>query len=102
MVEAKKEKQPQVLSEVEFEKLVEDLEKFEDSFYCALAGTDRYEILPTMTEDGKVLTEEQISLIQRECNRLGLTILYRIDNIKNMVMVNSKTLKVGYVTDGIH
>lgn len=91
------------LTEEQYDKLIMDLEIFEENFYKALASTERYEIIPTSTEEGKVLSKEQLSLLTEECKRLGLKILYKVDlNSNTVLLINPKTLKTGYITEGIH
>lgn len=91
------------LTEEQYEKLLIDLEEFEENFYRKLADSDNYEILPTATDDGRPLAAEQLSLLKKECHRLGLRYLYKVDHPNGVVLlINPKTLKVGYISDGVH
>lgn len=105
MARAKKikhlEEQPQ--DQDPYDKLLEDLESFNQKFFILLAGSDKFEIVPTTLEDGRSLNKEQYSLINHECSRLGLKVIYQIDN-KNgtTVFISSDSKKVGYMHEGMH
>ena len=91
------------LSEEQYEKLLIDLEDFEEQFYRKLAESDHYEIIPTATDDGRPLGKEQLSLLTKECHRLGYRYLYKVDHPNGIILlVNPKTLKIGYISDGVH
>lgn len=101
MDKTSKPKKTEDLTQEEFESLLKDLEKFENQFYIALAGTDRFEIVPT--SDGEYsLDKEQYSLIRSECLRLGLKIIYKIDVKDRIMYVNAENGKIGYTHDGVH
>lgn len=93
---------PRELTQEEFDKLTGDLSEFDNKFFEYLAESPKYEIVPTISEEGIYLTKEQIALVQRECNRLGFKVLYRIDEPHVIMMINPKTLKIGYITEGVH
>lgn len=91
------------LTEEEYDKLLIDLESFEEKFYSTLADSKNYEIIPTMTEDGRFLSKEQLSLLVKECHRLGLRYLYKIDlNSSVTLLINPKTMKIAYINDEVH
>lgn len=97
-----KEKQVE-LSQEEFDKFLNDLNEFEEKFLKHLAGNSNFEIIPTTSDTGRALTKEQITLIKSECNRLGLSILYRIDaKDGTSLIINPNNMKIGYITEGIH
>jgi hypothetical protein len=99
----KKPNKPEELSEEQFNKLVEENEQFDDHFFKILAGTDKYEIVPTLTDHGQPLTKEQYSLVKNECSRLGLSVIYRMDLPDGSVVYTSiENNKVGYIHEGIH
>lgn len=90
------------LSQEEFDRLMVELAEFDENSFVALAGTDQYEIIPTITEEGKVLNSEELKMLQRECTRLGLTILYRIDKKDGeTLLVNSKSGKTMVLKEGV-
>jgi hypothetical protein len=90
------------LSQEEFEKLMVELSEFDEQSFVALAGTDQYEIVPTVTEDGKVLNSQELSVIKLECEKLGLTLLYRIDKKDGeTILVNSESGKTMVLKDGL-
>ena len=91
------------LSEAEYDKLIMDLEEFENGFYSKLAKSDEYEIIPTMTEQGRFLSKEQLALITKECGRLGRKYLYKVDMTNgSTLLINPKTLKTAHITEGVH
>lgn len=90
------------LSQEEFEELMVELAEFDDKSFIALARTDHYEIIPTVTEEGKVLTQDELDLLLAECAKLGLTILYRIDKEDGeTLLVNSKSGRTMVLKEGM-
>lgn len=91
------------LTEEEYDKLMVDLEGFEENFLRKLADTDKFEIVPTTDQNGRPYDKEQLTLIKKECLRLGVKILYKIDLSSSVyILFNPQTMKIGYVTEGIH
>lgn len=91
------------LTQDQFNDLMKKLEQFDNRFYIALAGTERVEIIPTMSEDGDFLSKEQYALVTKECSRLGLKILYKVElSNSDIVLINAETMKIGYIRDGVH
>jgi hypothetical protein len=90
------------MTEEQYNKLMNDLEHFENLFFTSLAESEKFEILPTTTESGKPITKEQIALLKRECDRLGYKALYRIDMINGTLYINPKNMKIGYITEELH
>lgn len=98
-----KAKKNETLSAEEYDKLLLDLEQFEEKFYKILAQTDKYEILPTTLEDGSLVPRDQLSLLVKECHRLGYTVLYKVDvSAQVIILFNPQTMKIGYITEGVH
>lgn len=96
-------RKPEELSQDQFEKLIKDVEEFNDKFLFALAGTDRIEVIPTISEDGRPLTKEQYTLVKNECSRLGLKIIYQIQNPDGTTtFINSENAKIGIMDNGVH
>lgn len=91
------------LTENQYSKLLEDLDNFNNKFISEIAGTDKYEIIPTVMEDGSRLTKEQYALARTECSRLGLKVIYQI-SLRNgdTIFINPENLKVGYIREGAH
>lgn len=103
MSSTKKHSKPKELSEEQFEKLVKQVEEFNDLFFITLAGTKEYEIVPTLTDQGQPLTKEQYSLVKNECSRLGLSVIYKMDLPDgSSVYTNIENNKVGYIHEGMH
>ena len=103
MTKNKKHSKPKELSEEQFGKMVEDVENFHDQFFRTLAGTDKYEIVPTMTDHGRPLTKEQYSLVKKECSRLGLSVIYKMDLPNGTSVYTSiENNKVGYIHEEVH
>ena len=99
----KKDSKPEALSEEQFEKLVMQVEEFNEQFFIALAGTDKYEIVPTLSDQGQPLTKEQYSLLKNECSRLGLSIIYKMELPDGSTVYTSiENNKVGYIHEGMH
>jgi len=67
------------LSLEEYEELMDKLEEFDDKSFMLLAGSHRYEIIPTITEEGKIITNKELNMLIKECKDQNFTILYRID-----------------------
>ncbi len=86
------------LSEEEYAKLMEDLDGFEEKFLEALAGTPKFEVVPTSTENGSVLKDEHYNLIKRECARHGLKIIYSIEvSPRQQTLWCPETMKIGII-----
>jgi hypothetical protein len=90
------------LTEEEIEQLAEDIEEFQEHFLISLAGTHKFEIIPSTDESGSPLDKKHYSLLKRECSRLGLKILYRIDVGNKTLIVNPENLKIGILNEEIH
>lgn len=99
----KKHSKPEQLSDEQFEQLIVEVEEFHEKFFIALAGTDKYEIVPTLSDQGQPLTKEQYTFVINECSRLGLTIIYKMELPNGLtVYTNVKNNKVGYIHEGMH
>lgn len=82
------------LTPEQYEKLMEEIENFNNSFLCHLAGTQNYELVPTENEFGETLTEEHYRLIKKECAKTGARILYTYTVGNNSsIIIDPKTLK---------
>ena len=91
------------LTDPEYSKLIEDIDNFETNFYANLTGTDKYEIIPTVLDDGSHLNREQYALIKAECTRLGLKIIYQIQlRDGTTIFINPENMKIGYIHEGVH
>jgi len=90
------------LNEEELTELIENVEDFDEAFLKALTGTQNFEIVPTIDEDGNTLTKKQYSMIKKECDRLGLKRVYRIDYSDKVVLFDPDSMKTGVVTEGVH
>lgn len=103
MADRTKRKKPKELTDQQYTKLLEDLDDFDNKFVTILAGTDKYEIIPTVMEDGTRLTKEQYALVKTECSRLGLTPIYQIP-LRNgdTILINPENLKLGYIRESMH
>jgi hypothetical protein len=96
-----KSKRSEDLTQEEFSALLEELEKFENNFFIALAGTDRFEIVPT-SEGEYSLTKDQLNIIKAECSNLGLKIIYKVESKGPTIYINQENGKIGYTHDGVH
>lgn len=88
------------LSPEQYEKLMDDIEDFNNSFLSHLAGTANYEIVPTEPEDGQFLKEEHYKLIKKEAAKLGAVILYSYRIGNTTLVVNPKTMKMVVLKEG--
>jgi len=89
---------PKELTDEEYAKLMEDLDGFEEKFLEALAGTPKFEVVPTSTDNGAVLSEKHYALIKQECRRHGLKIIYSIDiSPKQTTLWCPETMKIGII-----
>lgn len=90
------------ISPEEFEEMMESVEQFQEDFLRHLAGTDRYDVLPTTTESGVPLTKEQYKLAKTECSRLGIRLLYVVDMGKDTLIINPHNMKIGIINEEVH
>lgn len=93
----------QELSEEQLAQVMVDLDLLQNRFLSHIACTDKFEIIPTADDDGHILSEEQLALIKREVNRLGLVTIwaYEVGNM-TVVMCPRKDTKllVGMISNG--
>lgn len=88
------------VSKEEYDQLLIDNQKFDEGFFEAGAGTKDFEIIPMVIEEGRTLASEELQMLLTECNRQKLRVVYRIDlSDTSYVLINSKTLKIGYVSN---
>lgn len=99
----KKQKSHEIeLSQEELEETIEKIEEFDDYSFTALAGTDKYEIIPTMLEDGTIVGRKEMNVLKREIERLGYSILYRVDNPNGeTLLINPKSNRVMVLKEGL-
>jgi len=94
----------QPLTQEQMAQLMVDLDTFQHKFLSILAMSDKFEIVPTADDDGNILSQEQLSLIKRELNRLGLATVYtfNVGTRFTVLMCPSKDskLKIGMVSNG--
>ena len=91
------------LTQEQFDQLMIDLQEFEAKVYIAVAGTDKYEVIPTTDPSGRPIPKEQLDLLLRECKRLGYKPIYRIEiNPETFVLFDPQTKKIGYIKEGMH
>lgn len=99
------EQQPpeQELSEEQMAQLVVDLDLLQNKFLTLIACTDKFEIIPTADDDGRILSQEQLALIKREVNRLGLATIWTYDVGKLTLVMSARKdskLLVGVISNG--
>lgn len=91
------------VTEEEYYKMMDDIAKFEENFFKKLANSETYEIIPTVDSRNRAFSKDQFNNIRIECKRLGISHLYKIDHAPDKyILVNPTTLKIAYITDGIH
>lgn len=100
------EQQPpeQELSEEQMAQLMVDLDLFQNKFLAHIACTDKFEIIPTADDDGHILSQEQLALIKREVNRLGLATIWTYEVGKMTIVMSARKdskLLVGMISNGV-
>lgn len=86
------------LPQEEQKKLKDQLE-FELMFYKAVAGTDNIEIIALPDAEGNYLSKGELEIVQKECKRLKIKLLYRVSHGKVATVFDAKTHKVGVVPE---
>lgn len=87
----------------EYAEYVEALEQFEEQFLVELAGTERFQLVPMVDEEGDYLTEEALTAIKQTCKKNGLVIIYYITKVnQENVFYCPATGKTAVVCDGLH
>jgi hypothetical protein len=86
----------------EIQEILDAVDDFEEYTLSSIAGTERYELIPTTDNYGNPLTKKQFDLARRECSRLGATPLYVLEMKGYSVVVNAKTLKMGIISEEVH
>lgn len=84
---------------------VEDIEsavEMEFNFFRLLSGTDKVEIIPIPDEDGDIITPEQLDIVQKECKRQKIKLLYRMVHISHSTIFDPDTKLTGVVPDNNH
>lgn len=100
---SEEEKEPTELTEEQYSKLIDDLGDFEEKFLVHLAGSDKFEVISAIDQRGRAFTKEQLTLVKKECLRLGLKVLYKIDlNSSVYILFNPETMKTAFVSEEIH
>lgn len=91
------------LSEEQYNKLMEDLDLFDNMFFEHLAGTPKFEVCPTSDqESGLYMTDRDYSMLKSECSKYGLNVLYSIDIGRDVnVIINPLNIKkIGIIKIG--
>jgi hypothetical protein len=90
-----------MLSQEEYEKLLQGLHDFEEKFYTLIAGTDRFQIVPIPDDKGQIYTGRTLEKIKEDLASQGLKMLYRISHGDYALIVNPDSLRrVGIVPNG--
>lgn len=88
------------LTQEEYEKLLEDIENFNNSYVSHLAGTANYEIVPTEDENGHFLKDEHYKIIKKECAKIGAVLLYTYAIGKNTIVINPRNMRSLVISEG--
>lgn len=78
----------------------EDYEYFASSCFSYLASTSNYEIISSMTEDGKFLEPEHYNHIKNELAKTKTIILYTYKIGNKDLVINPLSLKYLVIEDG--
>lgn len=96
--------EPVELTEEQIEQAMIDNDVFQQTFIELLAHSKKFEIIPTQDEHGNIMSEEQLSFMKKEVNRLGCTTVYAFENGSRFTILMcpraGKKLIVGMVSNG--
>lgn len=82
----------------EQKKISEQIE-FELMFYREVAGTDNVEVVAMPDAEGRFLSKAELELVQKECKRLKVRLLYRVSHGKVATVLDVKTHRVGVMPE---
>lgn len=103
-VEQVKASEPVELTEEQIEQAMIDNDVFQNTFIEILAHSKKFEIIPTSDEHGNIMSQEQLSFMKKEVNRLGCTTVYAFENGSRFTILMcprpGKKLIVGMVSNG--
>lgn len=89
------------LTTEQYLKLIDDVENFNNSYLSYLAGTAKYEIVPTQLDDEHYLEEKHYKLVKKECAKVGAKILYSYSvGAKQTIVINPSNLKTIVIQEG--
>ena len=89
------------LSEEQYYKMIEDVENFSHSYLSYLAGTAKYEVVPTEIDVDQYLHDQQYNMIKKECAKIGAKVLYTYNISKDTtVILNPTNLKILVIHQG--
>lgn len=80
-----------------YKDLVVDELAFELAFFEAIAGTDKFEIIPINHQF--MPTPEEMELLQEQCDKDGLELLYKISHKDVATIYCAKTGKTGIIPE---
>jgi len=102
--QVKAQKEPVELTEEQIEQAMIDNDVFQNTFIEILANSKKFEIIPTQDEHGNIMSEEQLSFMKKEVNRLGCTTVYAFENGSRFTILMcprpGKKLIVGMISNG--
>lgn len=87
------------LTPEQFDKLREELHNFQHSFLSHLAGTAKYEIIPTEIDVGEFLDDEHYNSVKKECLKAGVKVLYTYNLGKMTIILNPSNLRTVVVQE---
>ena len=79
----------------EYTNFMNELDEFYENFYSKLAGSKNWEVLSYTDEEGNTFTHEQLLPIIKECKRLGIRIIWKVDNGNHQYFICLDTMKIG-------
>ena len=96
--------EPIELTEEQIEQAIIENDEFQNKFLELLAQNKKFEIIPTSDEEGNIMSQEQLSFMKKEVNRLGCLPVYAFENGSRftilMCPIEGKKLLVGMVSNG--
>lgn len=96
--------EPVELTEEQIEQAILENDSFQTMFFEKLAHNKKFEIIPTSDEDGNIMSQEQLSFMKKEVNRLGCLPVYAIENGSRFTLLicprEGKKMIIGMVSNG--
>lgn len=102
--DAELEQPPVELTEEQIEQAMIDNDVFQNTFIEILAGSRKFEVIPTQDEHGNIMSQEQLSFMKKEVNRLGCVTVWAFENGSRFTILicprDKKKFIVGMVSNG--
>lgn len=77
----------------EMEQIAKEEFEFEISFYSTIAKAEAFEIIPIPDSRGYIPSAKELKLIQLECKKMGVELLYKLRLNSYEIIYNPKNLE---------